>query len=102
MNGFTKKEQHWLQNIEKSKELLDYYNSMAKPPKSEIRFVSNYIKLIELSIKYENLRPCDVCVPCKRLIRVYKTVTPDELKNYAVESVILDGLYVVTDLVFLD
>lgn len=102
MSDFTTKEKYWYDKICETKQKLEEYNASGDISKSDLNFLSNYIKLMEYSLKFENLRPAEHMSVCKRVVRIYKTFTPNELKNFLVDFVLLDGLYVVTDVMFID
>lgn len=102
MSEFTPKEKYWYDKIVATKASMEEYSKDVNTSKSDINFMNSYIRLMELSLKYENLRPSEHMTICKRLVRVYKTLTPYELKKHLTEFVLLDGLYIVTDVMFID
>jgi len=99
---FTDKEKVWFDNLNEAKDKLEKYRGLSEY-KSDIKFIESYVKFISLALTYDNLKSLiDTNKPLKRLIRVYKTIKPYELEETHLENVLLDGLFVVTDVMFID
>lgn len=97
IDSFTESEMKWIKAIEKGEKQLEELSD-----RKDILVTEKFIQFIEKIIKYENLRLGDPGSVHKRLIRVYKSIPTKSLDKMNFEYVIMNGLYIVQDVMFLD
>lgn len=94
---FTENELYWMDVISKGEKTVEDLID-----KKDIWITEKFIEFLKLMIKYENLRTDpELIVPHKRVVRIHKNIPTFYLEYYKYEYMIFNGLYIVTDVVFL-
>lgn len=97
INNFTENEIKWIKAIESGEKQLEELSD-----KKDKQVTQKFIEFLEKILKYENLRLGEVGSVHKRLIRVYKVIPYKSLDKMNFEYVMMNGLYIVQDVMFLD
>jgi hypothetical protein len=74
-----------------------------KISKDKYAFVAERIvEFLTLILKHGHFKPITLWMPCKRLIRVHKPIPQGHMNTMGKEYLILSGLYIVADVMYLD
>lgn len=95
--SFTPEELHWMQIVEHDESLLDGITD-----KRDLQISKKFIDFMKMTIKYGNLRTGENLERSKKVIRIHKNIPTKFLDKDKYEYIIFNGLYVVTDVVFID
>lgn len=97
IDSFTQSEIQWIKAIETGERQLEDLTD-----KKDIQITQKFIDFIEKILKYENLRIAEPGQVRKRLVRVYRSIPTKSLDRMNYEYVLLNGLYIVQDVLFID
>lgn len=97
INSFTQSEIQWIKAIESGEKQLEELSD-----RKDIRITERFIDFIEKILKYENLRVGEPGEVKKRLVRIHRSIPTKSLDRMNYEYVILNGLYIVQDVLFID
>ncbi len=97
INNFTQSEIQWIKAIESGEKQLEELTD-----KKELQITERFINFIEKILKYENLRIGKPGEIKRRLVRVHRNIPTKSLDRMNYEYVILNGLYIVQDVLFID
>ena len=101
IEDLTPEEIPWVESLKRSQKQID--DPVIDKKSQEYLYVNRYNKFLRLVLKYHNLRTDYLYdVPYKRLIKLHKVISMKELEKLGVEYVILDGIYVVSTVRFID
>lgn len=97
--GLSQREIDWLSKIKNGEEQLDKLEY-----KWDIYWTEKFIEFAKLMIKYENLKdiPEEGEFRRRSLIRLHRGIPYKELEFFNFEYTIMSGLYLVTDICFID
>lgn len=93
---FTPEELHWMSIIEEDESLLDDIHD-----KRDLQISKKFIDFTKMIIKYGNLRIGENLERGKKVIRIHKNIPTKFLEKDKQEYIIFNGLYVVTDVVYI-
>lgn len=97
INSFTQSEIQWIKAIESGEKQLEELTD-----RKDIQITERFINFIEKILKYENLRLEKPGEIRKRLVRVHRNIPTKSLDRMNFEYVILNGLYIVQDVLFIE
>ena len=97
----TQEEKVWIESIKSSEEELERLSEDKKD--QEYQLINRYNKFMKMMLAYHNLRTdFKYNTPYRRLIKLHKVVPTKELERDGIEYVILDGLYIVAEIEYID
>lgn len=109
MSALTENEKYWLRIYNEDREKLDKIvedlSSIRKPSAEDKRLLKttkSFVDFLDLILKYRNLSGGEHLEVSKKLIRVKSNISTKELTYRGEEFVIMNGLYIVSDVIFLD
>lgn len=97
INSFTQSEIQWIKAIESGEKQLEELTD-----RKDIQITERFINFIEKILKYENLRIEKPGEIRKRLVRIHRNIPTKSLDRMNYEYVILNGLYIVQDVLFIE
>lgn len=100
-------EQYWAEVVSKDKEILAQMETLvAENPdlfsKRDIDFTKKFINFMEGIFRYDNLKLGEHKEKVTRLVRVHRNIPTSELDYYGYNYLIFSGLYIVSDVMFLN
>jgi len=100
--NLTDKEIYWFEVISKDRSILDKMERERVLDKAAIKMTRSFIDFMDLIMKYNNLNFGQNFEKTKRLIRSKRSIPTTLLDYNNYEYVMFNGLYIVTDVVFID
>lgn len=100
-------EEYWMRVVAEDRKVLDQMIEMTtlNPDlfdKRDLDLTKRFIQFMEMIFKYDNLTVGGHKNVCTRLVRIHRNIPSKELSYYGYEFVVFNGLYIVSEVMFLD
>lgn len=100
-------EKYWMEIVAKDRKILDEMEKSLERnsefyDKKDVVLTQRFVTFMDMIFKYNNLTFEEIGTIKKKVIRIHSSIPTKELDFRNIEYVIFNGLYVVSDVMFLD